>query len=327
MHGAQYTGSLFFYLKGKDNNYKNSEVLLDEEAPVNPYINNIIGTANIGKNGSKSPKRPKLPIIANSITDNTFDPGAIIKEIEIDSNIKIKSNLDRNHKQLIHKEHSNNNRYRYIKPSISNTGHYNNLNECQSQNMDQHLSPSSHSPISIKSPSISPVPNLNSMQSSSNTSIDCDVVLDLVPSISITNCCNSSHRNNKATFTHIHPMMHPNMELDMYYNAANEQMTTDQKKNISTKTSNFPSKRKYSLDMHHHSNLDGYNEHDHDRNCSINLKAFEPDLLNIDRKDNNSYRDEDICDDEDWWMSGAYFDDVQLEFEYDPQFIYHGVEI
>ena len=326
MHGAQHSGALFFYLNGKDNNYKNSVLLLDEDAPVNPYTNNVIPTANMDLNVPSSPKTPKLPMIANSITDNALDPGAIIMEMDIDTDTKVQSDidLDHNHKYHIHKEHSD----------INKTGHCKNLHECLHQNMDQHPPSSLHCPISQKSLSLSLVSNIKLMQSS-QISIDCDAVLDVVPKISVTNCCNRSnqnnslknisidmneqHGNNKSIFavpttTHNQLMPHPNMELDMY--------CSDQIKNIQTNTLNLPSKRKYSLDVHHHPN-----HHNNDWNSNINLKAFEPDLLNIDRKDNNSYRDEDICDDENWWMSGAYFDDAQLEFLHDPHFIYYGIKI
>lgn len=60
----------------------------------------------------------------------------------------------------------------------------------------------------------------------------------------------------------------------------------------------------------------------------MNPKSFEPDELNVDRNDNNSWRCEYVRFDKNWWMNTAVFDD-DLEFEYDPspEFIYYGVEV
>jgi len=130
-------------------------------------------------------------------------------------------------------------------------------------------------------------------------------------------------------------MLHPNldatnMDLSMYQNPK-KQINIDAIANIlqnnADLSSNLPSKRKYSLDMNMCNNHSNHSNYSIDNN--LNGKAFEPDVLDIDRKDNNSYRDNDLCDDDNWWLNGAYFDDTQLEFEYDPdpEFIYYGVEI
>ena len=63
-------------------------------------------------------------------------------------------------------------------------------------------------------------------------------------------------------------------------------------------------------------------------------QSFRPDILGINRMDNNVYKDTELCDDPNWWISPEYYynnnNDTNksgIEFNYDPSFVDYGVII
>lgn len=59
-------------------------------------------------------------------------------------------------------------------------------------------------------------------------------------------------------------------------------------------------------------------------------ESFKPDILGIDRKDNNSYKDIELCKDSNWWVCQEYYhddDEIDITFDYDFTFVDYGVAI
>ena len=80
-----------------------------------------------------------------------------------------------------------------------------------------------------------------------------------------------------------------------------------------------------------------YNRPVHDKNinsmdksesiiCIQIDQSFKPDILGINRMDNNVHHDTELYDDNNWWISEAYYNfDDEIEFEYDLNFVDYGV--
>ena len=63
---------------------------------------------------------------------------------------------------------------------------------------------------------------------------------------------------------------------------------------------------------------------------SISNLTLKPDVLGINRMDNNVYKDNElgIDDDGDWWVSAEYYYvSEEIDFDYDPSFVYYGILI
>eukprot|EP01084_Bolivina_argentea_P175908 304515_1 len=60
---------------------------------------------------------------------------------------------------------------------------------------------------------------------------------------------------------------------------------------------------------------------------NIFMKTKLPDELGVNRMDNNVHKDTSTFLHDGWWVSQDYYCDNTIDFEYDPTFVYYGVEI
>ena len=92
---------------------------------------------------------------------------------------------------------------------------------------------------------------------------------------------------------------------------------------------------KVDISIHHSDNI-----HNDKRNqCKENLckaeriaRTFMPDKLGINRVNNNVYKDDILLKDSNngWWIDQIYYvqtSKTEIDFQYDPSFIYYGVAV